>query len=273
MVDDPRYLRILFVRHGESLNNVLQSVYPFLKLGWCWEGGLYRAHPHPDAPLTMAGVQQARSAGEFVFSGLNVFSDAVFCSEMTRAIETAAHAGGVAGVKRVAVVPYFSEISSKVGRRVRPPLSSRHEEALRGSATSLDGTLFPPEVWRRSASCAGDFRSSSALFQEQSLPRIKEIVGARVAVVVGHGRFLRCLLGLWTRIPNTGVIRADYDFERRKFKNVRVLPLVARRHTVPRCIDSVLEDRRTAHHLSEQPMVRREMSSRSASYETFHCYA
>lgn len=72
-------MRFLVVRHGQSTNNLL------------WERTGSEEGRHPDTPLTPVGQTQARLLAEAVAAGLLPWRiDALYCSLMLRAVQTAA---------------------------------------------------------------------------------------------------------------------------------------------------------------------------------------
>lgn len=80
-------LRVLFIRHGESQNNVLYGQSP----------ELYRKNRFPDPDLTNNGVQQATACGQYLschssFADFNPIMgnvDAIYVSPMLRTLRTA----------------------------------------------------------------------------------------------------------------------------------------------------------------------------------------
>ena len=71
-------MRFVVIRHGQSTNNLL------------WETTGSESGRHPDTPLTDTGQQQARLLGERVTGLLPWRVDAIYCSLMMRAVQTAA---------------------------------------------------------------------------------------------------------------------------------------------------------------------------------------
>ncbi len=72
-------MRFVVIRHGQSTNNLL------------WEQTGSEAGRHPDTPLTETGLMQARLLGEAITAGVLPWTiDALYCSLMMRAVQTAA---------------------------------------------------------------------------------------------------------------------------------------------------------------------------------------
>lgn len=238
-------LRLILVRHGLSYNNYMkaESLMGCLPLhrsvrptctGWTFH------ERHGDAELTLPGRHQARHIGRvlgaMVMEGKagDVHTGCVFCSQMARAMESAMEIS--AGLREatggedlpegagaaVVPIPYFSEITS--GTRVQTPSTERFAESARRTRCHMVDR-FSPGTWRASNGTTG-FHDLQRSLKDISLPEIKRIVGDKAAILVGHGKHMRAMLGLHcASLQNAEPLTATYRLGTQTFEGVRRLPL------------------------------------------------
>lgn len=210
----------LLMRHAESVNNMRQreALFP---------GAFARV---PDPPLTALGERQAQAAAARVIapqlrppSGPAPATVEIFTSDMSRAIQTALHvAKGLAAElpsTRVCVVPvpFFSEMGSDTV--VREPTAHRFAAAAAECGAHLDASLWR-EAWGESRALAGDYAACLPLFLSRVMPWIEERCRrrrVRCPIVVGHGQFMRNMLGVWKRFRNAEAARCRFEGGRVSF--------------------------------------------------------
>ena len=124
MVDDHRELRILFVRHGQSVNNYNNSNYAsaVTRALLSVTSPLTKVY---DAPLTSLGRRQATAIGTFIKnyhlpytrqnnsiqnSLKDIHLDTIYTSDMTRAIETGICMAREIGAGSVTPLPFFNTL-------------------------------------------------------------------------------------------------------------------------------------------------------------------
>ena len=222
--------KILFVRHGLSQNNVMKLI---SKTGYTWSGCRIVSLPHHcDAPLTLAGRHQATKIGELLSeysSKLDLYDRQIFCSDMARAIGTAGYMtigwrrGSTQSPRSVIPLPFFAEMSASGNCT-----NQCTEEHLRDAwHCNVDPASWDDDTWKRSHECAGDFKTSAEQWHADVIPwlhtRVHSHATGKVPVVVCHGRYIRQLLGMWSRLVNTQPVLATYDCTQRKFVDFEVL--------------------------------------------------
>ena len=222
---------ILFVRHGLSQNNLMKQIG---STGYTLDGcRLVKLPHHCNAPLTMPGREQALAVGELLGNQANerkLYTGAIFTSDMNRAIQTAGclslgwRRAQPHGPRSVRVLPFFSEMGGHncIVRR------QEVQEYLQSWGCDLDYGGFPTKQWASSQELSGDFDRSARQFRRHVLPWLRERVAsngqpAAVPVVVCHGRYIRYLLGMWSRLDNTQPVLAVYDAETDSFTGYQVL--------------------------------------------------
>ena len=195
----------ILMRHAESVNNRSQreALLP----------GLFSRVPDP--PLTPRGKQQAQEAAARLRPLVGETAIEVFTSDMTRTIETAMHLAkglGAASSTRVCVVPvpFFSEMGTDTV--VEEPLQARFAETARECGACLDGSLWRG-AWDDSQRLAGDYEACLPRFLAGVMPWIVERCRRRrrnkgaLPVVIGHGQYMRQMLGVWRRFHNAEAVR------------------------------------------------------------------
>ena len=178
-------MQVYFVRHGQSLANALGQ-----HAGWA------------QVPLTEQGRQDAQKAGE-VLAGIT--PDAVYSSDLLRALETAAIA--LPGCRPVATPLlrelHVGELAGKCAAQCREQYGTAYDRARE----ALDFTPFGGES-------AGQHVARAAAFLKEL-----EQTGDRTAVAFCHEGTLRSLynyvngLPAGQRVPckNGGVCRFAWD--------------------------------------------------------------
>ena len=242
----PPPLRIIFVRHGQSLNN------------FNCQHSLWGAH-HSDPPLTQIGRSQSLAMGRLLSTQRGRGTDplgqeidlrhcrTIYTSDMRRAVETGVCVSqGWGGGRSVTPVPFFSEMSNWGGylgsdTSVTPPTQGQYKEQVAqlqrvGGSLDVDAG-WDAATWRESQRCAGDYDACHKGFVTRVLPwlqrRHRHDKEGGAVVVVGHGRYLRWLLGIWARLKNTAVVVATYD-EQKGFTDVTAVELPQRHHRMHR---------------------------------------
>jgi 2,3-bisphosphoglycerate-dependent phosphoglycerate mutase len=203
-------MRFVLVRHGQSGNNVL----------WSAQGSDHGRHP--DTPLTPLGREQAHRLAAFVAGGgLPWRPDAVHCSLMTRAVETAAPLADALDLPLHGHAelfecggPYDHAPGEVDGAVERVP----HPGAGRGELVGLSSRLVLPDVAREHGWWDGPVEDAEEAYAgraRRALAAVREQHAEdAVVTLVTHGWFtqylLRELLGIpamtgWITIHNTGV--------------------------------------------------------------------
>ncbi len=88
-------MRFVVIRHGQSTNNLL------------WETTGSELGRHPDTPLTETGHRQAELLAERLSAVLPWRVDAIYCSLMTRAVQTAAPIAAALGLPLIGRTDMF----------------------------------------------------------------------------------------------------------------------------------------------------------------------
>lgn len=249
--DSPQ-MRIMFVRHGLSLNNYLRKQNT-MGLHRSASGCTLTTSPYQiDSPFTVVGFHQAEAIGAgFAREIPDIDLSEIYSSGMRRAVETALAMGkgangvrtGAAANPSIVALPFCSELGSTM--LAAQPNVRQFTEAIRMSdGCSLNTTAWPPETWREAATMVGSYGPSAREFKEKALPWLHRRMVARgkadqTCCIVTHGLYLRVFLGSLGWIPNTGAVYATYDSATGAIYDVRPVPMVAQQHTVFR--DKVLK--------------------------------
>ena len=213
-------LRLAFIRHGESTNNYYRerSLVP-----------CYRRDT--DSPLSTAGRIQCQCLGAVLDGAPLIDLHTVYASEMQRAVHS-----GLALIDTtrcqgdgpsLQIVPFFSEIRAC---SIAPP-----EDTKICYSDHIRDLEWPEAVWRHSETHLGRYRSSSQRFRTQVLPWIwsRRRDNTRHIPVVGHGSYLRRLLGLARKLSNTEVVLATYNLDTKQFQDVTRLRMAQRSASIP----------------------------------------
>lgn len=199
-------MRFVVIRHGQSTNNLL------------WESTGSEVGRDPDTPLTEVGHTQARMLGAHLAEGLLPYRiDAVYCSLMARAVQTAAPIAEALDLPLYGH-PDLYEVGGPFD--VDPTTSERspHPGAGAEQLLALSRRLVLPE------SATADGWWSGPLENESDQPRARAeavVAGIRArhadhetVALVSHGYFSQFLfrefLGItdmpgWVEIHNTSV--------------------------------------------------------------------
>ena len=199
------------MRHAESVNNMRQRKAAI-------PGVFTRV---PDPPLTPRGREQAEAAARRVGPLLAPHPAAVeiYTSDMTRAIETALHLAR--GLRReipgmrvcVVPLPFFNEMGSDTV--VQEPDQSRFAATARECGAVLDTSLWRSS-WKESREVAGEYEACLPLFLGRVLPWLRRrcAESGRVPLLIGHGQYMRTMLGVWRRFGNTDLLRCRFSGSR-----------------------------------------------------------
>ena len=113
-------MRFVVIRHGQSTNNLL------------WETTGSESGRHPDTPLTETGHRQAELLAERLSAVLPWRVDAIYCSLMTRAVQSAAPIAAALGLPLIGRTDMFEvggpfELDVATGERFPYAGASAHE--------------------------------------------------------------------------------------------------------------------------------------------------
>lgn len=241
--NDDNILYMILVRHGLSYNNYLKDASLCGMLKSASHIGLTTFEKHCAADLTLPGRVQARAIGQVFASDVSdIYRKAVFCSQMERAIETAAEANvGMRKVDKaygnsIVPVPYFYEVNPNVC--ITPPSTEMFADCAKRTGTVLKDE-FPIQTWHDSIQSHG-FETLQSKFKETSLPFIKRQVGNKWAIVVGHGRHIRKMLGWWHILLNTEPVFVAYNVSTQKLEHIWCMQMHTEYVTIPRdCVLTV----------------------------------
>jgi len=180
MSSQPYPIDLVLVRHGQSEGNLAQAR---SKIGddslWTEE---FKNRHTSRYRLTSAGVEQAKQAGEWIKENISSTFDRYYCSEYTRAMETAAHLG-------FENAEWFSEFY----------LREQDMGVLQNSSKTERNTQYKAEMERRSkdvfyyAPPGGESIANCALRTEQWLNQLRQACSGFKVIAVCHGNILKAI--------------------------------------------------------------------------------
>lgn len=188
-------LRVLFIRHAESLNNVLGKE--------CGKGSSFEKGRSPDPALSEKGLEQAQHLAQFLQHNPSLYSfeephsslDAIYCSGMLRALQTAQPIGEALDVAPEVWVE-MHETGGMYHEEIEKPQCGmgRVEMAKQFPSYVLPSTCFKSGWWfgGREDHNAADKRTSRVVRQLWS--EASRCHALRVIAVVSHGHFMARLV-------------------------------------------------------------------------------
>lgn len=102
-------LTIDWIRHGQSYSNLFYELKNVINDFTDHDAQIFSAKYAPDAKLTPTGILQARYFNKHHRHMINEY-DYIFCSELSRSVETSILISRYTNIKKIYMVPYISEV-------------------------------------------------------------------------------------------------------------------------------------------------------------------
>mmetsp|Transcript_60555 Transcript_60555/g.112396 ORF Transcript_60555/g.112396 Transcript_60555/m.112396 type:complete len:314 (+) Transcript_60555:45-986(+) len=202
-------MHVLLIRHGQSANNILEAEHG--------SGARFNQMRSTDPPLSALGVQQANLLGKSLSAQLEGQREnvSVFCSSMTRALQTVQPLSKELRVKTVVhpdvhEAKGFYDTSGKV-------VTGMSRAAIASKFPEYDASLVP-QAGQGSETClAAVQRAQRMAAQLQSWAAEGGAAAERIVVIVSHCDFI----GLLTRrllFPSSTEVNAEVDDPEKLFQ-------------------------------------------------------